>query len=339
MTRHYSLNDFNEILFGEPSIQYKLDTDTENIITYLANLLGVVNYITPTSSFQQTNQYSASKPLQGHSHHLSKRSKPSSSSANSSFTRKDKEIEDSWLQPAFKTTKIEKKEGSINEIRTCLNKLSQKNYETNKIQLLELIRNSDQAHLPTIANTIFDTASTNKFYSEIYAQLYKELLAEFHIFTDILQTFIQTFTETMRDIVYVDANTNYDDFCAYNKKNDARKATSVFITNLSKKGVLPIQTLATIIFQIQAIMHEYIQHNNTDIKKTNEVEEITENIYLLITATHTELKSHVPEQWNILLANIQRISQCKAKENPSLTSRAIFKHLDMLDVFHGKNKC
>ena len=162
-------------------------------------------------------------------------------------------------------------------------------------------------------------------------------MTEFHIFADILQTFIQTFTETMRNIVYVDADTNYDDFCAYNKKNDTRKATSVFITNLSKKGVLPMQTLADIILQIQEIMYKYMD-NDDNIKKTNEVEEITENIYLLLTATHKELKLNVSEQWKTLLANIQRISQCKAKEYPGLTSRAIFKHLDMLDVFQGKKK-
>ena len=325
MTLHYSLNDFNEILFGEP-IQYRLDSETENVITYLANLLGVNNYTNISSSVSTT---SVSKSQQNH--YSSKRTKSSSASFN-----RNKEMEDSWLQPVFKTTKIEKKEGSINEIRTCLNKLSQKNYETNKIQLLKLIRDSDPAHLPSIAHNIFETASTNKFYSEIYASLYKELLEEFHIFTDIIQTFVQTFTETMRDIVYVDANINYDDFCAYNKKNDSRKATSVFITNLSKKGVLPIQTLATIILQIQDIMHDYIQ--NSDSKKTNEVEEITENIYLLLTETYKELKINAPEQWDNLLANVQRISQCKAKEHPGLTSRTIFKHLDMLDVFEGKKK-
>ena len=319
-TYHYSLNDFNEILFGEP-IQYTLDPNTEQIIAHLANLLGVVNSAPITASTNNSV---------GKSSQILKRTKPSSSNRN-------KEMEDSWIQPAFKTTIIEKKEGSINEIRTCLNKLSQKNYETNKIQLLELIRSCDPAHLPAIANTIFDIASTNKFYSEIYANLYKELMTEFHIFADILQTFIQTFTETMRNIVYVDADTNYDDFCAYNKKNDTRKATSVFITNLSKKGVLPMQTLADIILQIQEIMYKYMD-NDDNIKKTNEVEEITENIYLLLTATHKELKLNVSEQWKTLLANIQRISQCKAKEYPGLTSRAIFKHLDMLDVFQGKKK-
>jgi hypothetical protein len=238
-------------------MQYKLDESTDQIIANLANLLGIVN----------ANQNSSVGKSSNNDPNPIKRQK-------TSFNRKDKEMEDSWLQPGFKTTKIEKKEGTMNEIRTCLNKMSQKNYETNKTMLQELIRNSDPVHLPAIANNIFDIASTNKFYSEIYANLYKELLQEFPIFGEILQTFILAFTETMRDIHYVDPASNYDDFCAYNKKNDARKATGVFITNLCKKDVLPIQTLSDIILQIQAIMNEYM----VDADRTNEVEEIKQKI-------------------------------------------------------------
>jgi len=299
-------------------MQYKLDEPTEQIIANLANLLGIIN----------ANQYTNSSVGKSSNNDMTT---SSIKRQKTSFNRKDKEMEDSWLQPAFKTTKIEKKEGTMNEIRTCLNKMSQKNYETNKTLLQELIRTSDPVHLPAIANNIFDIASTNKFYSEIYANLYKELLQEFPIFGEILQTFILAFTETMRDIHYVDPASNYDDFCAYNKKNDARKATGVFITNLCKKGVLPIQTLSDIILQIQTIMNEYMMSAD----RTNEVEEITENLFLLV-CMHAELKTATPEQWLIVLANIERISQCKARDHPSLTSRAVFKHLDMLDSFAKK---
>jgi hypothetical protein len=319
-TIHYSLNDFNEILFGG-SLSYKLDTSTEKIISDLADILGILNETTKilpkdtNSSVRKTNKYSSS-------------SSSSSSSSNKNF-KKDKEMEYSWLQPAFKATVIEKKEGSMPEIRTCLNKLSEKNYETNKTILLELIRKEDISQLPIIANNIFDIASTNKFFSEIYAKLYKELLTEFNVFTDILQTFLMTFCDTMRNIVYVDPTKNYDDFCAYNKKNDARKATSMFITNLVKKEVLSVQTLADIIIQIQTIMNEYMESAN----RTNEVEEITENLFLLIVPNILLLKGYALDKWNNVLANIQRISECKAKDHASLTSRAIFKHLDILDSY------
>jgi hypothetical protein len=313
-TEYYSLNDFNEILFSE-SMTYKLQDETVQIIENLAKLLGVstMSYDSSTTSAAAALSSSSSK-------------KPRHHKSMSSLSSK-KEMEDSWLQPAFKATVIGKKDGSMPEIRACLNKLSEKNYETNKPILLELIRKEDPSQLEVIANNIFDIASTNKFFSEIYSKLYKELLKEFDIFGDILQQFVTKFTDTMCNIVYVDPDKNYDDFCAYNKKNDARKATSMFITNLVKKDVLSVQILADIIIRIQTIMNEYMESAN----RTNEVEEITENLFLLITPNCAQLHGETADQWTNVLANIQRISQCKAKDHASLTSRAIFKHLDMLD--------
>jgi len=299
---HYTLNDFNELLFGN-TFSFQLDKNSEEIIANLANILGIVNVNTENVPTKRTN-----------------------SNRNPSYrgsSRKDKDMDDSWLQPAFKTTVIEKKDGTMHEIRTCLNKLSEKNYETNKIHLLELIRQLEPSNLPTIATNIFDIASTNKFYSEIYAKLYKELSAEFEIFGEILQTFVLSFTETMHNIHYVDQNKNYDEFCAYNKKNDMRKSTSVFIVNLVKNEVLPVGTLSNIVLKVQDIMTEYMNSEN----KTNEVEEITENLFLLI---HSDILKHT-EEWPIILSNVTQISQYKAKERASLSSRTIFKHLDILE--------
>jgi len=315
-TVYYSLNDFNEILFSE-SMVYKLQDETVKMIENLAQILGVS--LTSTSNNNTMNVATTGAKYD----YLNKKSrKPNSVVAGSK-----KEMEDSWLQPVFKATVIEKKEGTMPEIRTCLNKLSEKNYETNKPILLELIRKEDPSQLEIVANNIFDIASTNKFFSEIYSKLYKELLKEFDIFDDILQRFVTTFCDTMCNITYVDPNKNYDDFCAYNKKNDARKATSMFITNLVKKEVLSVETLADIIIKIQTIMNEYMESTN----RTNEVEEITENLFLLITPNIVLLKANALDKWSNVLANIQRIAECKAKDHASLTSRAIFKHLDMLE--------
>ena len=292
---YYSLNDFNEILFSG-NVNYTLDISTEQIITNLASILGITNTDSlPTQKYTNSNKSRALK----------------------------KEIDESWLQPKFKTTVIEKKDGVMNSIRSCLNKLSEKNYDTNKIELLELINNLDSEQLTIVANNIFDIASTNKFYSKIYAKLYKELLNKFTIFNEILQNFISVFTETMKNIQYVEQNKNYDEFCEYNKKNDKRKATSVFIVNLVSNEVLSVSTLSEIVMKVQSVMTEYM--NVSD--KTNEVEEITENLFLLI---HSILKN--TNEWPTILENITHISKCKAKDYPSLTSRCIFKHLDILDI-------
>jgi hypothetical protein len=197
-------------------------------------------------------------------------------------------------------------------------------------ELYKLNANKDEPSLlqfEKIANNIFEIASTNKFFSEIYAKLYRELTLQFpEVFNKIVNTFVIGFTETMRNIKYVDQNVNYDEFCKYNKENDKRKATSVFITNLIKENVIEIDVLVSLISDIQTILDEYINTPN----KTNEVEEITENIFLLFTNDMNLLQK---TNTNHLFDKIRVLASMKPKELPSISSRAIFKYMDILEKF------
>lgn len=245
--------------------------------------------------------------------------------------RNSKMTDDSWsaIRDFKPTVIVEKKDNWMNDIRGALNKLSIKTYDINskfiidKIQEIKNNENVSTEEIKKIANTIFDIASTNKFFSEIYANLYKLLLTEFpEIFTSILDEFINGFTNIIKTIHYVDQHTNYDEFCKYNKENDKRKAISVFITNLVKTEVITMDAAICIIKDIQDIMEKMMNEEG----KTNEVEEITENIYLLLTNNSKILESAVE-----LKPNIIKIAGLKAKELPSISSRAIFKYMGLLE--------
>jgi hypothetical protein len=108
--------------------------------------------------------------------------------------------------------------------------------------------------------------------------------------------------------------------------NDSIKATSVFIVNLVKKGVLEQQLLLKLIIEIQEFLFEYIDSEN----KVNEVDEMTENIFLLVTESHSMMKMN--EQWNSqIISAIKQLSSLKPKEKKSLSSRAVFKYMDIMD--------
>jgi hypothetical protein len=250
-----------------------------------------------------------------------------------------KPLEESWINPSgFKpTTFIEKPVGTdkiMNDIRASLNKISSKNYDANRDMILGLLQDlvneqkeeSESAKdLEKIGNNIFDIASTNKFFSEIYAKLYKDISEKFpEIFNSILSSFLKGFTNTMNTIIYFDQKDNYDDFCKYNKDNDKRKATSMFITNLVKNNVIQPEVLVNIIQTIQQNLNTYMNQEN----KVNEVEEIIENIYILLTNNVTFLKSCLNTE---IITFIQNLSILKPKDVPSMSSRAIFKCLDILD--------
>jgi uncharacterized membrane-anchored protein YjiN (DUF445 family) len=320
-TLFYNLNDFNNILFDD--FQYKLPESVYDIINSLSTKLGV--------SVNREKEKDKEKSKEYHKPRNHKRNH------NSAFMSDEGKNEESWTQlRSFKSTVMEKKtegvEKTMNDIRSCLNKISAKNYDSKKNEIIEYINTfySDPTmekseEIEKIANNIFEIASTNKFFSELYAELYKSLVEHFEIFQDILNRFIINFTDTMHNIQYVDPNEDYDKFCAYNKLNDMRKATVVFIVNLAKKGVLEPETLISISSKTFSILMENINQPNN----INEVEEITENIFLLVTQSISILK--VQSGWSDILEHIKTLSQLKVKDRPSMSSRAIFKYMDIMD--------
>jgi hypothetical protein len=328
-TIYYSLNDINEILFN--SFEYKLNSDTLTIISELSSKIGVPNnYDKPVQKTHSENerQYRSRNRKQ-----------------NTVFTN-DGSKEEAWEQlRSFKATVVEKKtdgiEKTLNDIRICLNKISQKNYDNIQeliIGSIDIINQTEdsQESMKKVANHIFEIASTNKFFSDIYARLYKELVTRYDIFQDILSHFISTFTDKFKDIKYFDQNMDYDGFCANNKINDARKATSIFIVNLVKKEVLSKDILLSTIHSIINIILEYIDIPD----KVNEVEEITENIFLIISESYSLMNGLQNESnsWNLILEKIKEISQMKVKERKSLSSRALFKYMDIMDKIVNNKK-
>jgi len=246
--------------------------------------------------------------------------------------RKNDSFEDWGASRAFKTTVIEKKEGLdkiITDIRASLNKISVKNYENQKEQIVNfthLLVEDNADSLQRIGNSIFDVASNNKFNSAIYADLYKDMLFLFPSLKNVFLEFLTTYSESIKEIHYVDSNTDYDKYCDYNKQNDKRKAISTFLSNLAKIGLLEKQKVFDLISYLQNTIQEYMDIEN----KTNELEEITENLYLFITMLNPLFKED--QEWTPILENVKSYSQLKVKDKKSLSSRAIFKYMDILEV-------
>ena len=93
--------------------------------------------------------------------------------------KKDEISNKDWeLIRNFKTTQLRKnEEGSINAaletIRTILNKITGKNYDTLKIDIINNVEKhiNNKNNLMLICRSIFEIGSINSFWSEIYAKL------------------------------------------------------------------------------------------------------------------------------------------------------------------------
>ena len=79
--------------------------------------------------------------------------------------------------------------------------------------------------------------------------------------------------------------------------------------------------------------------------KTNEVDELTENLYIMVKHSHATFKAAAAatataddETFKTRVEQITEISKLKLKSKPSITNKTIFRHLDMLDEISGKAK-
>lgn len=220
----------------------------------------------------------------------------------------------------------------INEIRTALNKLSPKNIESQRdviIQNIKSVLETDAESVEKIAKLIFDIASSNKFMSELYAQLYKDLTEVFDMFKSRLENLFETYKTSLNDIIYINPNDDYNGYCKYTKTNDARKALTAFIVNLMKHGVLE----AELVFDMTKHMIDTVFRCAAEENRTNEVEEITENLFILMSQSDAELNHY--EIWtDEIIPKINELSKLRKTEGakyPSMTNRATFKYMDILD--------
>ena len=225
-----------------------------------------------------------------------------------------------------------------------------------------------------IAKRFLEIVAMNKTSAKLFADVFHEVVAHYHqasgrsrvgagvgagaaarkmgaAFEDTLAEFKRTLESSFEAIHYEDPNTNYDGYCVYVKKNEERKAAVIFIvyfccyTSGGDGGggggdggggdgggdVDQRQEIINMIRSLQEIIFTYIE---LDLR-VNEVEEITEVLFVIVTHGLVFLK-HL-DVWNDdLLPKFKRLAALKAKEFRSLSSRAVFKNMDLVD-FVKKN--
>jgi hypothetical protein len=324
-TTTYNLDNYKNIMVS--GYDYKLSETIINIITNLSKELGVTfKENTKTTNSQEENV--------GENKKYSKR--------NFGNKRVKPVVdEEQWEKiKAFKSTQIEQKEGIeklINDVRVCLNKISNKNYEAQRDAIIQYIKeivesNESELEVLKIKKSIFEIASTNKFYSELYALLYKDLINTFECFKENIEPFINEYIDSIQNINYVDPKVDYDKYCDYNKENDKRKAMSAFIVNLSKNDIVEKNIVINKIIYLEELVLNYCDTEN----KTNELEEITENLFILVTKSLSIMNDE--PNWEFVINNIKHLAQMKTKEHNSLSSRALFKFMDILDFIKKEQK-
>jgi len=318
MTTYYTINDFTSKVYD--GFKLKLPEDVAKILTLLSDSLTVTDAASDNTGVNK-------KPVQKNN--------------NRQYPQK---VEDWSAVRSHKVTKIaEVKEGTektIKDIRIALNKFSNKNADTQHQNIVELINQviseSKEVEEDTkkVINIIFDIVSSNVFYSALYAKLYKDLIVMFPAFGEKLTDIITKYKDSFNQIRIVDPNTDYDGFCESVKNNDLRRAMTTFIINLMKNDAMPEIDVLDIIIYLEELVMKFAEESD----KSGVIEEITENIFILITENKKTL--HKSDIWtNVIIPNIHTISKLRktdAAKYKSMTSRSTFKYMDIIDDLNKK---
>lgn len=322
----YTLSEINNLSFGVS--HFEIPDDTLSIINYLCSNVG--------SDGLQSNIFQK----------IAKSENDSSFSGGFKPNRKrkgNKSMEvssEEWESiRTFQATKIEQKtgiDGEIDQIRLLLNKLTDKTFLDIREKLIEKINNICTNSLTEengikIANIIYEISSTNKFYSKIYADLYAELVSIYSWLMPIFEENYSKLMEQYKNIHYVDPDSDYDGFCNMNKVNEKRKAITTFFVNLAMNKFISYDGILDKLTDLLRIVYDMISLND----KKNEVDELTENIAILF---NKEMIDEIDDddKYNIhgktIIEIVNGFAKSKAKDYPSLSNKAIFKYMDLVEM-------
>jgi hypothetical protein len=316
MTSYYTISDFTNKVYG--GFKYELPDAIAKILKNLSNSVSPTDESSSSSSNSTSNAYVKKTVVKNH-----------------------KPFQEDWSAVrSYKTTKLpEVKEGtekSIKDIRVALNKFSNKNADTQHDVIVNLINQviseSKEVEEDTkkVINLIFDIVSSNEFYSALYAKLYKDLIGLFPAFSEKMVDIVDRYKESFNNIKLIDPNVDYDGYCAYVKSNDLRRAMTSFIVNLMKNQAMKESDVIDIIIYLENLVFKFAE----EAEKSVTIEEITENIFILITENKNKLNTNA--LWkDTIIPNIHAISKLRktdAVKYQSMTSRSTFKFMDIIDA-------
>ena len=297
------------------------------------------------SSSSSSNEMKSSHVHKGRSGHYPKSSSSSSShykktSASSDNSRND----DKWRanKSSFQPTKIQRnKEGSngtIDEIRLLLNKLTEKTYKKISDQIVEIVNKVESNDLKNeIAEQIINVACINNISSQSYAKLLYENRS--HLFVsegNCIQNMFSSYSKSYVELLGVSTSPDddYDKFCEMNVINNKRKGTTQFFCHLSENNVVSESEIINLIEDMINLLND--QLNNSDALMCND--EIAENIFIFTKYAFNNRKQ-TPQTASMIqcILSADFSSYTKTKYD-GITQKAKFKVIDIMDIVKKHKK-
>jgi len=247
--------------------------------------------------------------------------------------KRHKKSTDNLKNIDFKCTVIKKIEGDekiISDIRSSLNKLSESKYTIQLEAILEnismLVVNNNSKDITNIMELLLDVTCGNSSLSKIYAKLWKDLTNVYNEH-EYLKLIFNRYDELLSNIETVDPAVDYDKFCKINKINDKRKNVSLFIVNLLKVDLITLSRCMDIVNDVIEEINSNII-DNIPAYKNDELIEVL-NVFII----HGQSILNTSSSWINVQTFVKDISSKTLKELNSISSRSLFKMMDIRDNF------
>ena len=102
----------------------------------------------------------------------------------------------------------------------------------------------------------------------------------------------------------------------------------MFYVNLMKLGVVPRDEIASITKELQ----NYQMSKISEPENKHIVDELSEVIYIMVVNSVSCFQNESGmNEWNSIIERVTSYSQMKVADHPSITSKSIFKNMDILD--------
>jgi len=226
----------------------------------------------------------------------------------------------------FQKTKIVKNDVDF-DIRNILNKITDKNYDSQKDELINIIDNISKddnydKNLNNIYNIIKDIIKNNIYFSIIYAKLCRDL---FHVNNFFLEKVFEDGKQLSKYLLLIENNNDknsYNNLCIHNKNNDQKKSILLFFLNIFKNDRENFNILTNILDDIL----ETFEKNIINIEEKENNEDLTELLFIIMT--------NIDELDDKYKKKIIEISNYKVKNYSGLSNKIIFKLMDILDKYN-----
>jgi hypothetical protein len=258
--------------------------------------------------------------------------------ANADSTPRKKMGGGDWkAKPTFNVTKFAALDNSqilINEIRSDMNKITEKNVdsklETMHANIDEIIDSTDgdqddlKEKMDKLFDVVFNASVTNKL-PAIYARVFETIAAkQSTLAEEFIQAKLDNYLKSMEGIVDV-SERNYDEFCEFTAKNAARKNISALFCEIAKRGSIAALPLDRIDILFESLLSKVIA-DIEDKPKQKGADEITENIVVIFVNLGKLLDT------SKYMDRLRSLATYKNGEKPGLSSRAKFKFADLVGM-------